>query len=466
MTIAPPIPIASFRPEVGGRPFPGTELPRLPDAITEAETWIDHAFETPSDSPDAWTAWPDRPEFAAKGGPVGLNTGAAGVAWFALAADRVLGGEARSTRLRRALEGVRSRWRAHADDPSPAGPGGGSGFYTGLAGIGSVLLGAAESDAAARDEASAVFDAILDRRGREGVGAAAWTGIDAVLGDSGVALGLLRAGERLGERRYTDAAAAFGEILLDHEARSGARSTWPNPLLDTGFLPEGAPTVGFEVGDAGIAFLLARLAVVTGDERFTAAARRGARGVVDRAVVAGDGAVVPGPWGGYPLGYCVGSSGVVRALAAVHEATGDPELLEWIDRFGRGILRSGVPGRPANPNLYVLHQCCGSAAVLETFLGLWERTGSALWLDAARAQGDDLLVRSVHDARGRRWYSEARWLPAGTLKAEVGYQTGASGIALALLRLHAAARAAAGADAVKIGRLPDDPYPETIAPAT
>ncbi|HZK04691.1 MAG TPA: hypothetical protein VFC82_02460 [Actinomycetaceae bacterium] len=119
----------------------------------------------------------------------------------------------------------------------------------------------------------------------------------------------------------------------------------------------------------------------------------------------------------------------------------------------------GVPLRHTAGNDRVLHQCCGSTAILEAFLGLWAVTRDPLWLEAARAQGDDLLVRSNADERGRRWYSEAYVLPIGTLKAEVGHQVGASGIALALLRLHAANIAEAGGEAPPIPRLPDDPFP-------
>ncbi len=106
----------------------------------------------------------------------------------------------------------------------------------------------------------------------------------------------------------------------------------------------------------------------------------------------------------------------------------------------------------------MFHQCCGSAAVLESFVGLWLETGERLWLDAANAQADDLLIRSVLDDKGRRWCSESHVLPTGTLKAEVGHQVGASGIALSLLRLHQANEADAAGTPFTTLRLPDDPF--------
>ena len=87
----PDIVIPSLRPQLLGAPFPGTELPDLPTALAEVQTWIDAAEV--ADGPDAshWIAWPDRPEFQPIYGPVSLNTGAAGIAWYSLAAADATG---------------------------------------------------------------------------------------------------------------------------------------------------------------------------------------------------------------------------------------------------------------------------------------------------------------------------------------------------------------------------------------
>jgi lantibiotic modifying enzyme len=205
--------------------------------------------------------------------------------------------------------------------------------------------------------------------------------------------------------------------------------------------------------------------MATGDERFRKAAVRAATYVTAGATKVGDAAVLPRIGGDISFGYCTGSSGVIRSLLGVYRASGDEEHLEWALRFGRGILRSGVPGRQTPGNAFVFHQCCGSAAVLESFIGLWLETGDPLWLDAAKAQGDDLLIRSVSDEKGRRWYSESHVLPVGTHKAEVGHQVGASGIALALLRLHQAVEADAGGRPFATIRLPDDPFSRGAEPS-
>ena len=459
---SPLIVIPSLRPSVDGLPFPGTELPDLPAALGEVQRWIDSGEVRVSATASRWIAWPERPEFEPIYGPVSLNTGAAGIAWYSRQVAAVLDDDESRARAARAVEYILATWRDHADDRFLGIPGTGVGHYGGLAGIGAVLLAFAEDDERYRQEAIAIFEAVLKRRGVHGGRRAGWTGADALLGDGGVVIDLLAAADRLGDRRYLEAAADAGDVILAGERPGGDdASTWRG--LDPALLglPADTELDGFELGTVGIAFALARLAISTGEQRFGLAAARGARAVARAATTASDAAVLQRIGGTYSFGYCTGSSGVIRSFLQVYRATGDPDFLEWAMRFGRGILRSGVPGRQTPGNTAVLHQCCGSAAVLESFLGLWFESGDRLWLEAARAQGDDLLIRAVTDSVGRRWYSESHVLPTGTLKAEVGHQVGASGIALALLRLHAANLADAGTAVAALGRMPDDPFAST-----
>jgi len=450
--------IPSLRPEALGAPFPGTELPELPTALAEVQRWIDRAEEPVDEHASRWHAWPDRPEFQPAYGPVSLNTGAAGIAWYSLAASDATGDPAHLERARRAAAYIASAWREHADDAFLGIAGTGVGHYGGLAGIGAVMLEFADRFAGHRDTAIAIFDEILARTGRTGGREFGWTGANALLGDGGVILGLLAASQRLGAARYLEAATAAGLGILAEEQRDELGSWWSGLDATLLGLPEGLELDGFELGTVGIAYLFARLAEGTGDERFASAAVRAADHVAAAATVVGDAAVIARLGGTYSFGYCTGSSGAIRSFLGVYRATGDPRWLEWALRFGRGILRSGVPGRQTPGNAWVFHQCCGSAAVLESFVGLWLETGDRLWLDAANAQADDLLIRSVTDEQGRRWYSESHVLPTGTLKAEVGHQVGASGIALSLLRLHQVHEADATGAPFTTLRLPDDPF--------
>jgi lantibiotic modifying enzyme len=458
MTTLPAIGIPSLRPEVLGEPFPGTELPDLPTALAEVQRWIDSAEEPVDEHASRWHAWPDQPDFQPIYGPVSLNTGAAGIAWYSLAAADATGDPAHLERAARSAAFVAANWREHADDAFLGIAGTGAGHYGGLSGIGAVALELADRFPEHRETAIAIFDEILARTGKTGGRDFGWTGANALLGDGGVIIGLLEAARRLGEVRYLEAAVAAGLGILAEEQHDELGSWWSGLDGTLLGLPAGLELDGFELGTIGIAYAFAKLADATGDERFRSAATRAADHVAAGATVVGDAAVVSRIGGTYSFGYCTGSSGAIRSFLGVYRATGDERYLEWALRFGRGILRSGVPGRQTPGNAWVFHQCCGSAAVLESFVGLWLETGDRLWLDAANAQADDLLIRSVADEKGRRWYSESHVLPTGTLKAEVGHQVGASGIALSLLRLHLANQAdAAGAPFTTL-RLPDDPF--------
>ena len=462
-----PIELPSLRPQFAGVAFPGTELPDLGTALREVQTWID-AGERPEGSegsagPGAsrWLAWPDNPEFVPLYGGLSLNTGAAGIAWHALSAADATDGaaaEAHLARAQRAAAYVAANWRDVADTNFLGIAGTGLGFYGGLSGIGAVFLELADRFPAYRETAVEIFDEILVRAGRTGGRSFGWTSANALLGDGGVLIGLIAASRRLGDPRYVDAAVVAGLGILSEERHGDLGSWWHG--LDGELLGLGSDIEldGFELGTTGIAFVFASLALAAGDERFRGAAARAGGHSAAAAVVVDDAAVAPRMGDTYSFGYCTGSSGAIRALIQVYRATGDAEHLEWALRLGRGILRSGVPGRQTPGNAWVFHQCCGSAAVLESFIGLWHETGDRLWLDAAQVQGDDLLIRSVSDARGRRWYSESHVLPVGTLKAEVGHQVGAAGIALALNRLDVATRADASGTPFRSIRLPDDPF--------
>lgn len=454
-----PITVPDLRPTWDGVAFPGTELVDIATALRQVEKWIDAGHNDDG----GWSGWPDRPDFDPIYGDVSLNTGSAGIAWYAAAAAHAARADGDDdavrdnlARARRAAEHVSAHWRDDlAARVSLPIPNGGTAYYGGLAGL---IAVASSLSTLAGTDVDLPLEAMIDELLALREAGKPWIGSGSLMGDGGILITLAAVAEHRRDPRLTEVIVELTDDILAQE-RPGIEgaSSWPGapgPFLG---LPEGFEMEGFELGTVGIGFVFARVAQLTGEIRFVEAAARAAAHVSAISTVVGDAALLP-RGSGFSFGYCTGSSGVARMFTAVHQATGDPQHLEWALKYGRGILRSGVPGRVTPGNQYVLHQCCGSAAVLETFIGLWLETRDQLWLDAARAQADDLLIRSVSDDLGRRWYSESHILPAGQLKAEIGHQVGASGIAFALLHLHQVNQAEATGQSRSLPRLPDDPY--------
>jgi hypothetical protein len=456
----PAIELPSLRPTIDGVPFPGTEIPEIPQALEQVQQWIDAAWVSPDTADVPWVPCPDRPAHNAIYGPVSLNTGVAGVIWYLLVKKAAgLDVEGDQDRLNRLAQLLIDSWREHEDDSPFPIPGVSSAYYGGLAGIAAVMSALALVDGSYRSAALELAETIVARINPVTSG---WTGYAGFLGDGGIIASLLAIADNLGESRYAKAALDAGEWLLAQERAEEHGSSWPGVDISVFSTPESPlppqELDGFELGTVGVVYVLAALFHASNDERFALAAVRGAQYLAAESVVQGDVAYLLTFGGRVTFGYCTGLSGVIRAWVAVYHITGDAQWLEWALRYGRAILRSGIFMRRTAATETTLHQCCGSAAILETLIGLWRETGDDLWLRAAQTQGDDILICSTVDERGRRWYSASHTLGQYALKAEVGHQVGASGIAVSLVRLHQIQSALQDNRLRTTIRLPDDPY--------
>jgi lantibiotic modifying enzyme len=171
---------------------------------------------------------------------------------------------------------------------------------------------------------------------------------------------------------------------------------------------------------------------------------------------------VPHERGLHYLGFCSGSAGVARTFYELHRVTGDPGHLDWVERLAGGILQSGAPARRTAGFWNVSCQCCGTAGLLELFVGLWAETGNDAYLTYARGLADHLIDAATDpDGRGFRWYQAYRRLRPGEVSADTGYMVGAAGIGAALLHLDAALRPG---QARRVVLLPDNPFPAIPVP--
>jgi lantibiotic modifying enzyme len=219
----------------------------------------------------------------------------------------------------------------------------------------------------------------------------------------------------------------------------------------------------FEFGTAGVAFVLARLYEETGDARFLTAARGGEAQIEALARVENDAALLffrePDETELFYLGYCGGPVGTARLPYQLYKVTGEPDYLEWAERFARGIMQSGAPEKQT-PGLWnVVCQCCGTGGVLDFITSLWVATGKETYRDYGRRVADIMLSRGTDiDGRGLRWYQAWTRVQPGNVTAETGYMIGAAGVGSALLRFYLAEQGRYEAPL-----FPDNPFPQRSA---
>ncbi len=402
-----------------------------------------------------WRANPDvRGRSAVSPEPLSLYSGAAGIVLFFLELATATGHEAYLEDARLGADRLAATWRTQTDLT----------LYHGLTGTMITLIeaGWALGESRYEAEAAAIAETIASRARRTGDGVG-WTLEPSQRGDGGIILGLLRAAAHFGVPAYQDLAIEAGLRVARLPVPGHGFGNCGEAPAD---LPPDAVTPGFLSGTAGTAFLLARLYGLTDDRRFLAAARSGADFVRAVSSVSERCAVVPHhlPQGRglYYLGFCSGSAGVARMFYELYRVAGDPADLEWLERLANGITGSGVPYRQTEGFWNVVCQCCGTAGLIELFVGLWAVTGDAGHLEYARTLAANLIGRATdHDGTGYRWYQAYRRLRPGEVTADTGYMVGAAGIGAALLHLDAAGQPDL---ARRVILLPDNPFPAIPVP--
>jgi hypothetical protein len=411
-----------------------------------------------------WLPEPDHPEKEKTvSGLTGIYSGSAGIVLFLVELARATGDAEALADVVRGADYLAATWRDEAATASPLmGAARNPDFQNGTSGIAFVLAEAARLTGHRhyRSAAVAIADDVAEaaRATDDGV---IWSGIPTVgLGDGGIILFLLWAAREFDRPAYREIAVRAGEHILAHgqsDPRGGLR--WDGPSLERFGVPAGAAMPNFELGTAGVAYVMARLYEETRDARFLAAARGGADHVRALATVKGDAALLfyrePDHTDMYYLGYCHGPVGTARLFYELYRLTGEPEDLGWTERFAEGIVATGAPEK-LSPGLWnVVCQCCGNAGILDFFVSLWQATGRDEYRRFAERVADQLLSRgSDLDGKGLRWYQAWTRVQPWNVTAETGYMIGAAGVGAALLHLYLAEEGRYQAIL-----FPDNPFP-------
>jgi lantibiotic modifying enzyme len=410
---------------------------RYLDVATSAGRWIvASAIETPDGR--AWPAVPDSPEWV----PQTLYSGQAGVALF-------LSELARSTGDDSFAEAAGAAARSVATHPDI----GMFGLYSGLAGMALAVRRSGDllDDSDLRDRAEGMVDLLLADAIEAGSGVewpaepdgrGPWQ--ELFRGTAGIALTLLVLGR-------TDDAITAGRRLLDLPIEAPIGHWWKSRPDDH----KPAPNIAH--GTAGVSYALAALSSATGIRAFGDAAIGGAEYLISIARTDDDTfAVHHHEVDGtdlYTIGWCSGPPGLAGLFLRLEELTGRREWRDWALRCARTVTTSGIPERRYAGFWDNVCQCCGSSGVADFFIGLHEATGDPQYLDFALVVLDDIVDRATRDETGTRWHNIEHTVDPPELPAETSYMQGASGVGSALLR---ASRYLHGGDS--LGWLPSWPF--------
>ncbi len=435
----------------------------LLEAARSTAQWIQNA-QKQDERGVWWLPDPDHPDqLTTFSAPNTIYSGTAGTVLFFIQLAQATGDAAYLETAQRGADYLAATWRDLIEKPGVglfSIPGLNLSLYNGVSGLAFALNETAKAtgEAKYRDAARAATDSIVQAAKPAGAGIA-WSGAPGVSGDGSIVLYLLYAARELQNDSYLQTADKAGERILElaiKEPRGGL--SWRGFPAFPG-LPKDAYFPNFEGGTAGVAYLLARLYSATKKEKYLAAAREGALHLTTIAAVHGDAALIPYRFPDltdlYYLGFCHGPAGTARTFFELHEVTGDEQYLVWTNRLAQGVIQSGIPENQTPGYWNVVCQCCGSAAVIDLFIGLWASTGRADYLTFARRVAAQLVSHATNlDGKGDRWYQAWTRVKPWEVNAETGYSIGASGVGAALLHVHLAEQGKYHAIL-----LPDNPFP-------
>jgi hypothetical protein len=429
-------------------------------ASVETARWVRSA-ERKTDQGSYWLPEPDHPEKLITISPANaFYSGSAGTVLFFLQLTKATQDPSYLEDATRAADYLAATWQS-----LPAGeeriPGTKLSFYSGLSGAAFVLAETwkATGNAKYKEAALAATDYIANEAKPVGRGVA-WSSSPGIIGDGSVILYLLYAASTFQRDEYCKLASRGGDRLLElASVHSAGGLSWKGASSQALGLPKEAYFPNFELGTAGVAYVLARLYEDTSDARFLEAAKQGALHLQTIATVDGDSALIPYRYPDltdiYYLGFCHGPAGTARLFYQLYKVTKDAAYLEWTKRLASGIITSNIPDRLTPGFWNVVCQCCGSAGVTDFSLGLWAATGETEYYAFANKVADQVLGRQTDlDGKGYRWYQAWTRVKPWEVTAETGYSIGASGVGSALL--HTALAQKGRYEAIL---LPDNPFP-------
>ncbi len=320
------------------------------------------------------------------------------------------------------------------------------GLYTGQAGAAFALAETFRAGGVDMDRVGALtlFSRIVETA-RETADGLVWytsdpeaASYDIISGSAGIGLGLLYAYERLEFEEGLEVATRAGRHLVSVARPWMVGHMWPISEANPRLMPN------FSHGTAGVAYFLARLAEVTGDEEFLNSAIQGAKYLQAADRCLDDGCLVfhhePGGEDLYYLGWCHGPAGTARLFHQLSRLFPQDDWGDSVFRGAKGIRDQGIPEIRPEGYWNNVSQCCGDAGVGDFFLSLAGATGNGEYADFARHLGEYIMGEATEDEAGVRWSQAENRTQPEFLQTQTGWMQGAAGIGAFLLHLDGAAK--------------------------
>lgn len=399
-----------------------------------------------------------------------MYAGASGIICFLLNLYQVTGESAYLEEAREAAKYLKWRWENERtlkrNFSSYA-------FSSGWSGVGYALL---QLYRVTRDEeysrlVSEIAEQILQNAEKPASGTGyRWSSYPGIVGNAGTVLFLLYASKQLKQKRWKDFAIEAGRSFLGMGRDMGQGRRY-YPGVDPQYFGAGDDYIdpNFPMGTGGIGFTLLRLYEESGDEVFLNAVK-GVPEYMESVAVpvgkAGKGRLLPHALPDRPnlfyLGYCHGPAGTCRFFYKLWEMTGEDKYAKIMQDLVEGVKETGAPEVRTDGYWNTYNVCCGTAGLVNLFLGLWAADGNQEYLDLAKRCGDVLLkdavgALDVKDAKIKWRFALDRIAPE-RVSTPIGFFDGAAGIGAMLLQLHMAENGG-----FEVHRFIDDPFPSSAS---
>ena len=303
-----------------------------------------------------------------------------------------------------------------------------------------------------------------------------WSSFNGIVGNAGSVLTLLYAAKELENPEWKAFAVEAGRFFLNKGKKQKVGIAYDG--VDLSFFSGSDDYVdpNFPMGTAGVGYTLLRLYEESGDKAFLDAVKGIPEYLESVAVKNEYGAKLLAH--GFPknndlffLGYCHGPAGTARFWYKLYKVTGEKKYLDEAFNYAEGIIAAGAP-EVKSPGYWAHNFCCGTAGILNTFLGLWAETKDEKWLNYARRCGKviagDAIRSDEYDPHEERKTVDgdklqAKWIfvhrrNPNVAATKIGLYDGAAGVSLILATLYQAEKGI-----FDVPRAVDDPFPAKLA---